>query len=94
MTTRGGRAWRTLRLDRSLVERPSFASFRRQSATVAERLEPWRDAYGPEVVDEAMAILADRGLDGLYGPGASPLVDGDEVTSVDGPLREATDAPE
>ena len=90
----GGRAWGTLNLDRSMVERPSFASFRRQAATTAERIEPWRDAYGPVVIDRAMAILAERGLADLYGPAASPLVAPDQAARVVRRRRKAPDAPE
>ena len=81
LATRGGRAWQAVRIDRSMVDRPSFASFRRQSATTAERLEPWRDAYQPEVIDAAMAILSDRGLAGLYGSSAAPLVAGEDAVA-------------
>ena len=90
----GGRAWGTLNLDRSMVERPSFASFRRQAATTAERIEPWRDAYGPVVIDRAMAILAERGLADLYGPAASPLVAPDQAARAARRRRKAPDAPE
>ena len=94
LAAHGGRAWRTLRIDRSTVDRPSFASFRRQSATVADRIEPWRDAYRPEVVTEAMAILASRGLAGLYGPSAEPLVAGDEAVATVHRSTGSPDAPE
>ena len=90
LATHGGRPWRHLTIDSALIGRPSFASFRRQEATAAERLEPWRDAYGPEVIDDAMALLAVRGLDRLYGPGATPLVSGDEAAEV---LRRAAEQP-
>ena len=94
VTTLGGRAWRTLAVDRAMVDRPSFASFRRQSATTAERIEPWRDAYGPDVIEAAMAILAESGLGDLYGPDASPLVGPDEAASVVRRGHGVIDAPE
>jgi hypothetical protein len=94
VTEHGGRAWRTLSFDRRMVERPSFASFRRTSATTAERLEPWRHVYEPAVIDAAMEILAQRGLAGLYGPEATPLVPADRAAATVRSAREHLRGPE
>lgn len=75
------RAFRSLDLDMSMIERPSFASFRRTSATKAERVAAWAGSYDDQTIAAAIGILRSHGLGGVYGAGPEPLVDAGSIRS-------------
>ena len=67
--------WRSWRFDESVVERPSFAAFRRSSASTEEWIDSWSNSYAAGTLEQAAAVIAAAGLSGIYGPGPLPLVD-------------------
>jgi hypothetical protein len=62
------------------LDRPSAASWRRTpSPTTGRSLESWLTDVAPERAAAAVALVAEFGLDRLYGPGPRPRVGADEV---------------
>lgn len=73
----GGRstAWQGWRPDPTTFATPSATSVRRSAPTsVTGWVESWQGELGPDVVDEALAIVATFGLDDLYGAASHPLL--------------------
>jgi hypothetical protein len=62
------------------VDRPSAANYRKTPMMAAdERLRSWVDAVSPTQVQKALDLVAEFGLDRLYGSSVRPLLPADEV---------------
>ncbi len=73
--------WRGLEIDREVLTAPSATSFLRDGTRSATEWIGSFDRIGEHVVEQAAAILADAGLDALYGTSNQPLVGPDGVAA-------------